>query len=74
VTSVWVCLCEAVSSGSIVDAIEAGARTVQEVGHANGAGTVCGKCARNIRVLIEEHRAGLTPDKKGWRWKPTGTS
>ena len=34
----WVCLCEAVTSGSIVEAVDAGARTVREVGAANGAG------------------------------------
>jgi len=53
---VWVCLCEAVTSGSILDAVESGARTVRDVGKANGAGTVCGKCSRNILLLIEQHR------------------
>jgi bacterioferritin-associated ferredoxin len=71
---VWVCLCEAVTSGSIVEAVDAGARTVREVGQANGAGTVCGKCAPNIRVLIEQHLTQATPEKKGRRWRQTRRS
>jgi bacterioferritin-associated ferredoxin len=71
VVDVWVCLCEAVTSGSIVDAVDAGARTVSEVGAANGAGTVCGKCARNIRVLIDQHQAEGGPKKEVHRWRRT---
>ena len=71
---VWVCLCEAVTSGSIVDAVDAGARTVSEVGQANGAGTVCGKCARNIYLLIEQHRIGGAPNKETYRWRRTRRS
>jgi bacterioferritin-associated ferredoxin len=56
VARVWICLCEAVTSGSILDAVESGARTVREVGQANGAGTVCGKCTRNILLLIQQQR------------------
>jgi bacterioferritin-associated ferredoxin len=56
VAAVWVCLCEAVTSGTIIEAVQAGADTVKGVGQVSGAGTVCGKCAPTIRLLIEQHR------------------
>jgi len=65
---VWVCLCEAVTSGSILDAIEAGARTVKEIGEANGAGTGCGRCARNIHLLIEQQLDNSTTENRGRPW------
>ena len=64
----WVCLCEAVTSGSILEAIEAGARTVREIGEANGAGTACGRCARNIHLLIEQQLSEPVPENRGRRW------
>ena len=64
------CLCEAVSSRSILEAIEGGARSVKDVGRANGAGTACGKCARNIHILIEQNGGTDPPDERGWRWRP----
>jgi bacterioferritin-associated ferredoxin len=63
-----------VTSGSIVEAIDAGARTVKEVGASNGAGTVCGKCALNIRVLIEQHLTDNASERKGRRWRQTRRS
>jgi bacterioferritin-associated ferredoxin len=54
---VWICLCEAVNSGTIRETISEGARSLAEVGRACGAGTVCGKCKRNIVCLIEQHAA-----------------
>ena len=65
----WVCLCEAVTSGSILDAVDKGAHSVKEVGRINGAGTACGKCALNIRVLIEQRRAGVAPSERGRSWR-----
>ena len=64
----WVCLCEAVTSGSIVAAIEGGAHTVKEIGEANGAGTSCGRCARNIHLLIEQELGNSVPENRGRRW------
>jgi bacterioferritin-associated ferredoxin len=64
---VWVCLCKAVSSGSIVDAIDAGARTVKGIGRINGAGTDCGKCTTTIYVLIEQHRREASSEEKQGR-------
>ena len=54
-------MCEAINSTAIREAIEGGATSLQAVGEACGAGTVCGKCKSTIRVLIAEHeRASST--------------
>ena len=59
---VWVCLCRAVTSGTIAEVVESGARTVRQVSEACGAGTDCTKCTRTIRVLIATHAPG--PDQE----------
>jgi bacterioferritin-associated ferredoxin len=56
----WICLCEAVSSGTIRQAIADGATSISEIGRACAAGTVCGRCKGNIAVLLEEHRASAS--------------
>jgi bacterioferritin-associated ferredoxin len=53
----WICLCEAVTSGTIHQAIEAGASNLDEIAKACSAGTVCGRCKRNIAVLLNDHHA-----------------
>jgi bacterioferritin-associated ferredoxin len=58
---VWICLCEAVTSGTIRGVIQAGASTLAEVEAACAAGSVCGKCKKNILLLLAEHR----PDRTG---------
>lgn len=49
-----VCNCMGVTAGEIQDAIEAGARTVEEIQEATGAGTVCGGCVGEIQQMLEE--------------------
>lgn len=49
-----VCYCMSVTSGMIKEAVEAGARTLEEVQAATGAGTVCGSCLEDVRRLVEE--------------------
>jgi bacterioferritin-associated ferredoxin len=53
---VWVCYCLAINSGTIQERLDEGACTVKEIVATTGAGTDCGKCARTIYVLIEQHR------------------
>lgn len=43
-----VCLCKRATDRDISDAIDGGARTVDEVGEACGAGTGCGCCREFI--------------------------
>ena len=51
----WVCLCRAVTSGTIAEVVEQGARTVREVSEACGAATDCTKCTRTVRTIIAQH-------------------
>ena len=51
----WICLCEAVNSGTIIKVIDSGARTVNDVSRVCGAGTECGKCRVTIRSLLQQH-------------------
>jgi bacterioferritin-associated ferredoxin len=53
---VYVCICAGVPDGEVRACIAAGARTVEEVGNACGAGTGCGSCHDRIDVLlVAEH-------------------
>lgn len=56
-----VCNCLGVTNGMIKDAIDAGARTVDEVQAATDAGTVCGACLDDIEHLVES----LVREKNG---------
>jgi bacterioferritin-associated ferredoxin len=53
----YVCLCRAVTSKAVIDAIEAGATTTRKVAEACGAGTECGRCRNNVRRMIEAHES-----------------
>ncbi len=54
-----VCLCEAVTDAAVRAARDAGARTVEAIGAATGAGTDCGSCREAIaRILLEPAGAG----------------
>lgn len=52
-----VCVCMNITNGMIRDAVTAGARTLEEVQEATGAGTVCGACLEDIERLVEEFAA-----------------
>jgi bacterioferritin-associated ferredoxin len=62
---VWVCLCRAVTSATILSVIDAGARTVREVSEASGAATDCTKCTLTIRTLLEQHGTAVEPGRPG---------
>lgn len=49
-----VCNCMEVTAGEIMDAIGNGAKTVEDVQEATGAGTVCGGCISDIEQLLKE--------------------
>lgn len=48
------CRCHNVTYGAIYDAVEKGARTVEEVSKATGAGTGCGGCKEFLQFLIRD--------------------
>lgn len=50
-----VCACMGVRSGTIRAAIADGVRDVTAIGECTGAGTNCGSCRAEIRLLIENH-------------------
>ena len=48
------CRCHNVTYGKIYDAVKNGARTVEEVSKATGAGTGCGTCREFLAFLIRD--------------------
>ncbi|MCI8668112.1 MAG: (2Fe-2S)-binding protein [Lachnospiraceae bacterium] len=49
-----VCTCLNITNGMIKEAVENGAKTLEEVQELTGAGTVCGVCLDDIQHLIDE--------------------
>jgi bacterioferritin-associated ferredoxin len=49
----YVCLCKIATDKDVSAAISEGARTVEEVGEACGAGTGCGACRPMIHEMLE---------------------
>lgn len=47
-----VCNCMGVTSGMIKEAVEEGARTLEEVQDVTGAATVCGACLEDVERLV----------------------
>jgi len=48
-----VCNCMSVTAGTIKEAVDAGARTLEEVQEQTGASTVCGACLEDIQRLVD---------------------
>ena len=49
-----VCTCLNITNGMIKEAVENGAKTLEELQELTGAGTVCGVCLDDIQNLIDE--------------------
>lgn len=56
-----VCHCEVVNDQDVVDAIEAGARTLSGLCKSTGAGKNCGVCVFSLKRLLCEHGQTLSP-------------
>jgi bacterioferritin-associated ferredoxin len=54
---VYVCICLAVTESDLRACIDDGARTVDEIGDACGAGTGCGSCLDRVDVLLAATRS-----------------
>lgn len=50
----FVCICNAISSTTVRELCESGARTVRQVADECGAGRDCGHCVVHVRALLEE--------------------
>lgn len=48
------CNCHNVTYGKIYDAVQAGAKTADEVASVTGASTGCGKCREFLEHLVKE--------------------
>lgn len=48
----YVCLCETFTNVTVANAINDGARTVEDIGLRCGAGIVCGRCGKTIEKLL----------------------
>ena len=51
-----VCACMNVGVNDIIDAVRAGCASVDAIGFATGAGTNCGSCKAEIKVILDEHQ------------------
>ena len=48
-----VCHCMNITNGMIKDAVEAGAKTLEDVQEQTGASTVCGACLEDVQRLVD---------------------
>ena len=48
-----VCDCLSVTNGMIMEAVENGATTLEEVQEATGAATACGACLEDVQRLVD---------------------
>jgi len=49
-----ICYCTNVTNGMVKEAVNSGARTLEEVQEITGAATVCGACMEDVQRLINE--------------------
>lgn len=49
-----VCPCMGTTGGEIFEAVAAGARSIEDVERATGAGTRCGRCRAAVAAVVEE--------------------
>ena len=48
-----VCNCMSITKGMIKEAVENGAKTLEDVQEQTGASTVCGACLEDVQRLVE---------------------
>ncbi|MGD0528138.1 MAG: (2Fe-2S)-binding protein [Polyangiaceae bacterium] len=60
----YVCVCRAVTDETVKAAIDAGARSVDDVTAACCAGDDCGSCHAVIEELIEARHGSVTPSRR----------
>ncbi|MGZ4959644.1 MAG: (2Fe-2S)-binding protein [Methylomonas sp.] len=51
----YVCVCNAVTDKQITQAINQGICSRRQLMQCTGAGSVCGKCCRHIKELVDEN-------------------
>ncbi|MCA9730331.1 MAG: (2Fe-2S)-binding protein [Candidatus Eisenbacteria bacterium] len=61
----WICLCKSVTDRQVREAIEAGARTLEDLMRLTDAGTDCRDCLEALRAMLAQEAgsaSGSTPD------------
>lgn len=53
-----VCVCRAVSDRQIRSSLRDGAGTLKQLCSELGVATCCGKCGKQVREMVDEHRSG----------------
>lgn len=56
----YVCLCNAITDKQVIEAVDAGATSVQELGDRLGVGTCCGCCVEMTLELVDARLAEET--------------
>ena len=51
----YICVCKAVTDKQLVNAIESGVCTRRELTQCLGVGKDCGKCNKEVRILLKQH-------------------
>lgn len=69
----YVCLCLGVTSSTVQQAIDDGARSTKQVAEACGAGSICGRCGHTIRTMLDAaaEQGGRKIDRLRRRWGRT---
>jgi len=52
-----VCICEGLSERAITERIDAGDRSVTDLGRSCGAGADCGSCSTQLRQMLDRRLA-----------------
>jgi len=54
-TTMYICVCKAVTDKQLVSVIESGVCTRRELTHCLGVGKDCGKCNQEVKILLKQH-------------------
>lgn len=49
-----ICFCNDITRGMIKDAVNSGAKTLEDIQESTGAGTVCGGCLDDLQAALDE--------------------
>jgi bacterioferritin-associated ferredoxin len=61
----YMCHCNVVTDGDIVESIANGARCVADVARETGAGRTCGGCIASLRELVCQHGSVMSEQSLG---------
>jgi bacterioferritin-associated ferredoxin len=53
----YVCVCKAITSGEVLDAVRDGARCLDDLSERLGVSTGCGGCAPLVQCLLDTHES-----------------